>query len=115
MIVEQIYLENKTTRKAFYHVKIIKNDITASGKLYRVEIQWGRLGTEGRTTIKKHHTFIESARTEMHKLAEAKKMKNYHEAKKSENSASSKVLLTNLVKPNISPDVQRFLTLELDE
>lgn len=114
MIVEQIYLENNTTRKAFYHVKIVKDDTGALKQPYRIEVQWGRLGTEGRTTIKKRASTIEPVRLEMHKLAEAKKMRHYHETQLPK--AKAKKTLSDIQKsqPTLSPDAQRFLSLELE-
>jgi predicted DNA-binding WGR domain protein len=109
MIVEQIYLENSTTRKAFYHVKLVKDE---GLKLpYRVEVQWGRLGTEGRTTVKKRSHGVDAARMEMHKLAEAKKLRHYKEAKKPQ---VTKTTTEPKILKDIPPDAQRFLSLELE-
>lgn len=110
MIVEEIYLENKTTRKAFYHVRIVKEE--SSKQTYKVEVHWGRLGSVGKVTSKKRTNQIEVARIEMHKLAEAKKMRHYHEISKPK--ANPKAIQGDTPTKPPSFDAQRFLSLELE-
>lgn len=80
MIVEEKYLENRTTRNAFYTVRIVKNDKSKTRPFY-IEVHWGALGTEGRTSRKKNYKDEMSARFDMQKLVEAKKMRHYHETR----------------------------------
>ena len=73
-LVEEIYLENTTTRHAFYHAKIMKN-----GLKYNVVVLWGKLGTSGQVAVKGRHSSLDNARTKMHTIVEEKKLRHYKE------------------------------------
>ena len=107
MIIEEIKLENLTTRQAFYNVRIEFDN--TSKKQYSVHVFWGKLGTLGKNAIKKRCLSLNSARFEMHKLVELKKNRHYFES----NKTSEEVIQNKPIQLN-SPEARRFLDLELE-
>ena len=74
--VEDTYLENTTSRSAFYHVKVFE-----VGSRYEVGVTWGKIGTTGTTRSQGRFNSISSARSKMNQLADAKLKKAYAKAK----------------------------------
>lgn len=114
MVIEEKYLENRTTRRAFYCVRIMKKKVkTPRARPYYIEVHWGALGTSGRTTKKKTYKDEMSARFEMQKLVEAKKQRHYHETQKAKKFTPpievkrDESKMTKLSK-------ERFLSLEIE-
>ncbi len=74
--VEDTYLENTSSRNAFYHVKVFE-----IGSRYEVGVTWGKIGTKGTTKSKGRHNTLMAARSKMNALAGDKLKKSYVKAK----------------------------------
>lgn|SRR3990167_1124795 len=106
-IAREIYLENVTTRHAFYHIKIVS--ITSATYPYRIDVSWGKIGTEGQTVTKSRAKGLDKAILKMTKLADAKRQRHYIDTPKGN---KWKLHKTTYVPPY--KGLGRFGDLELD-
>ena len=74
--ISDIYLENTSTRNAFYHVKVYE-----VGSKFEVAVTYGPIGTNGRTLANGKFMTLVGANMKMNNLARKKENQSYCRAK----------------------------------